>query len=62
MHCCIAQADARTRDPLVQQLVLAADQFIVAARRRRRRPGQTVIAGYHWFNDWGRDTMIALPA
>ncbi len=23
--------------------------------------GRTVIAGYHWFNDWGRDTMIALP-
>ncbi len=24
-------------------------------------PGSTVIAGYHWFGDWGRDTMIALP-
>jgi glycogen debranching enzyme len=22
----------------------------------------SVIAGYHWFGDWGRDTMIALPA
>ena len=39
-----------------QQLVLAADQFIV-----RRGEGHTVIAGYHWFSDWGRDTMIALP-
>ena len=38
------------------QLVLAADQFIVA-----RGEGQTVIAGYPWFSDWGRDTMIALP-
>ena len=34
----------------------AADQFIVA-----REKGDTVIAGYHWFADWGRDTMIALP-
>ena len=37
-------------------LVLAADQFLV-----RRGGGSTVIAGYHWFSDWGRDTMIALP-
>jgi predicted glycogen debranching enzyme len=52
--------------PAVQQLTLAADQFIV----RRQSAGdsqpqdsaqnRTVIAGYHWFNDWGRDTMIAL--
>lgn len=41
---------------LVQSLVTAADQFIVA-----REPCKTVIAGYHWFSDWGRDTMIALP-
>ena len=34
----------------------AADQFIV-----RRGERKTVIAGYHWFSDWGRDTMIALP-
>ncbi len=40
----------------VQQLVLAADQFIVD-----RQGGKTVIAGYHWFTDWGRDTMISLP-
>lgn len=37
-------------------LTTAADQFIVA-----REPHETVIAGYHWFADWGRDTMIALP-
>ncbi|HSF30869.1 MAG TPA: amylo-alpha-1,6-glucosidase [Candidatus Tectomicrobia bacterium] len=41
---------------LVRMLVAAADQFIVARGERR-----TVIAGYHWFSDWGRDTMIALP-
>lgn len=43
-------------DDATNQLVLAADQFIVA-----RGEGKTVIAGYHWFSDWGRDTMIALP-
>jgi predicted glycogen debranching enzyme len=41
---------------LIAMLDRAADQFIVA-----RAPFKTVIAGYHWFGDWGRDTMIALP-
>ena len=41
---------------LVTLLKTAANQFIVARER-----GETVIAGYHWFADWGRDTMIALP-
>ncbi len=43
-------------DPLVKTLAAAADQFIV-----QRGELQSVIAGYHWFGDWGRDTMIALP-
>jgi len=44
------------------QLQLAADQFIVArADGSGTRAGTTVIAGYPWFADWGRDTMIALP-
>jgi predicted glycogen debranching enzyme len=38
-----------------RQLTLAADQFVV-----QRGEEKTVIAGYHWFGDWGRDTMIAL--
>jgi predicted glycogen debranching enzyme len=37
-------------------LLSAADQFIVS-----REQHKTVIAGYPWFSDWGRDTMIALP-
>ncbi len=41
----------------VRQLVLAADQFVI----RRGEAGHSVIAGYHWFADWGRDTMISLP-
>jgi len=47
---------APVKDELVGALVTAADQFIVA-----RGEQKTVIAGYHWFSDWGRDTMIALP-
>jgi len=47
---------APSKDPLVEQLIAAADQFIV-----ERGELNTVVAGYHWFADWGRDTMIALP-
>lgn len=42
---------------VIRQLLLAADQFVV----RRDDDLKTVIAGYHWFADWSRDTMIALP-
>ena len=49
-------AMAPARGPLVRMLARAADQFIVT-----RGQESTVIAGYHWFTDWGRDTMIALP-
>jgi len=41
--------------PAIRRLVLAADEFIVS-----RGELATIIAGYHWFADWGRDTMIAL--
>lgn len=43
-------------DPVLRALARAADQFLVA-----RGDLTTVIAGYPWFSDWGRDTMIALP-
>ena len=49
----IKTADAK--DDFIKQLVLAADQFVVS-----RGTGKTIIAGYPWFSDWGRDTMIAL--
>jgi len=48
-------AQAGTKNDITKQLVLAADQFIA-----KRGDGETVIAGYPWFSDWGRDTMIAL--
>jgi predicted glycogen debranching enzyme len=56
-------------DPVTAELALAADQFLigpagrVADATRARAHGEelrTVIAGYHWFTDWGRDTMISL--
>ncbi|MCA9901159.1 MAG: glycogen debranching enzyme family protein [Ardenticatenaceae bacterium] len=47
--------------PEVAQLVLAADQFVVKRPTARDVNGRSVIAGYPWFSDWGRDTMIALP-
>lgn len=49
-------AASPTDDDLTRTLVAAANQFIVA-----RGDHKTVIAGYHWFTDWGRDTMISLP-
>lgn len=45
----------------VRQLALAADQFVVCRPVPNSRMGHSVIAGYPWFSDWGRDAMIALP-
>ncbi len=49
----------------LRQLVLAAEQFRVARVSPDPGPSQdeqrTIIAGYHWFADWGRDAMISLP-
>ncbi len=65
----LALASPAARDGIAPELVLAADQFLItpAGRTedaaRARAVGdevRTVIAGYHWFTDWGRDTMIAL--
>ena len=47
---------APNNERFVTALVAAADQYVVARGQQK-----TVIAGYHWFSDWGRDTMIALP-
>ncbi len=53
----VAQA-AKTASPAIdERLALAADAFVV----RREGGGSTIIAGYPWFTDWGRDTMISLP-
>jgi predicted glycogen debranching enzyme len=47
--------------PWIQQLVLAADQFVAGKSKTQSTDDLTLIAGYPWFSDWGRDTMIALP-
>ncbi|MCF6155684.1 MAG: glycogen debranching protein [Candidatus Brocadia sp.] len=42
---------------LVESLLAVSDSFIV----KRGNNKKSIIAGYHWFGDWGRDTMISLP-
>lgn len=65
----LGESSDRDRDDMEQSLTLAADQFIVspgsrmeeqALARASGNEARTVIAGYHWFTDWGRDTMISL--
>ena len=48
--------NAGYKNELAKRLVLAADNFIV---HRKSTDAKTIIAGYPWFTDWGRDTMIA---
>jgi predicted glycogen debranching enzyme len=54
----IFEPKSELKDELWHRLRRAGDQFICY---RASISGPTVIAGYHWFNDWGRDTLIALP-
>ena len=65
----LEQAGSAADDEMGAQLVLAADQFLIRPAGRVEHRGirdrqdinaRTVIAGYHWFSDWGRDTMISL--
>ncbi|HEY0835068.1 MAG TPA: amylo-alpha-1,6-glucosidase [Azospirillum sp.] len=65
----VRMAHPSLREGPMAELVLAADSFLfvpagrVADQMRARAEGdevRTVIAGYHWFTDWGRDTMISL--
>jgi predicted glycogen debranching enzyme len=62
-------APKEARSGLAAELVLAADQFLISPVGRTAETVQahsigdevrTAIAGYHWFTDWGRDTMISL--
>lgn len=65
----LASSKASEDDFFATQLTLAADQFIILPGSRLEETVlaqaegndlRTVIAGYHWFGDWGRDTMISL--
>ncbi len=57
----LAAADTRGAPPWIDRLVLAADSFVFARPSPDDLNGQSIIAGYPWFGDWGRDTMISLP-
>ncbi len=65
----LGQAPANAREGIAAELVFAADQFVITPAGRARDAARahaagdevrTVIAGYHWFTDWGRDSMISL--
>ena len=65
----VSLAKIDTSSDAAAQLIIAADQFIITPKMRTadtaraRATGEdprTIIAGYHWFTDWGRDTMISL--
>jgi predicted glycogen debranching enzyme len=68
-HHLLTMAATNPNENLAAELILAADQFIVTPggrieeAERARITGEdikSIIAGYHWFTDWGRDTMISL--
>ena len=65
----LTEAVAGAQNGMAAELVLAADQFIIRPTGRLQDSARanaagdevrTIIAGYHWFTDWGRDTMISL--
>jgi predicted glycogen debranching enzyme len=71
----LAAAQPSAREGFAAELVLAADQFLIAPAGRAEElttsgtratippladGARTIIAGYHWFTDWGRDTMVSL--
>ena len=57
----ITKSTSAPQSQEINQLILAADQFIVQRPTGDEPDGRSIIAGYPWFGDWGRDTMIALP-
>jgi predicted glycogen debranching enzyme len=65
----LVDADERAREGVAAELVFASDQYVITPAGRAEEAARahaagdevrTVIAGYHWFTDWGRDTMISL--
>ncbi len=63
----IERAEPRLRESPADELVLAADAFVITPPREISTgrpaddaPHASIVAGYHWFTDWGRDTMISL--
>lgn len=56
-HNGVPEMPTQTQDRLAR----AAAQFVARRNRAGDAPGATIMAGFPWFADWGRDTMIALP-
>ncbi len=65
----LEDADPEAQEGVAAELVFASDQFVITPAGRAQEAARahasgdevrTVIAGYHWFTDWGRDTMISL--
>ncbi|MFA6916907.1 MAG: amylo-alpha-1,6-glucosidase [Parachlamydiales bacterium] len=65
----LLKTSGESKNPIISKLVLAADQFIITPTTRYEdmirlqalgEESKTVIAGFPWFTDWGRDTMISL--
>ncbi len=65
----LGDAVPEARSGIAAELVFAADQFVISPAGRAEEEARahasgdevrTIIAGYHWFTDWGRDTMISL--
>lgn len=54
-------AESSAPQTIEERLIEAADAFVVTRIAANGAASKTVIAGYHWFGDWGRDTFIALP-
>ncbi len=57
-HVLAAPNSSKQQNQVWQQLLRAGEQFIAY---RESTAGPTIMAGYHWFGDWGRDALIALP-
>ncbi len=57
----LVEAVGPDADETTRRLAMASDAFVVSRRRTAEAAGTTILAGYHWFADWGRDAMIALP-
>ena len=57
----LAESVAAHPDATTRRLAGATDAFVVERSFPNTSPSKSILAGYHWFADWGRDTFIALP-
>jgi len=55
------ESKAKVKDETEKSLIRAADQLIVRRMVSETHESASILAGFHWFADWGRDTFISLP-